>query len=134
MVNINHCVFGGNVTRDPELRTTGTGHQVCSFSLAVNNPRKKDETEFIKVETWRKTADVASQYLSKGSSCVVIGRFKTEKYTTKEGVERTISCLVANELILGRRPDSQPQQRYESQQQSQPQNQHSEGSSDDIPF
>lgn len=103
-MNINKCIFAGNLTRDPETRTTSTGKTVSKFSLAVNNPGREDDTFFIDCEAWNKTAEIADKYLQKGSNCCVDGRMATDKWETREGDKRSKPVLIVNQLHLGARP------------------------------
>lgn len=103
-MDFNRCIFVGNLTRDPEARTTGSGKQVTNFSIAVNNRRGgQDETIYLKVETWGRTAEIAEQYLRKGSEVLVEGRLKIDEYTTREGEKRRDPVIVADNIQLGAR-------------------------------
>ena len=91
---LNHIVLMGRLTRDPELRRTGSGIAVASFSLAVdrdfgssaNNGEK--ETDFIDIVAWRNTAEFVSKYFTKGRMAVVSGRLQIRNWTDKEGNKR----------------------------------------------
>jgi len=102
-LNIVHLI--GNLTRDPELRYTQSGAPVCSIGLATNrnwvteSGEKKEETEFHKITTWQKLAELCSQILHKGDKAYFEGRLRTSKFQDKDGVERTITEIVANEMI-----------------------------------
>ena len=127
-MELNRCFFIGNLTFDPETRSTGSGHTVTTFRIAVNNRRGGESSAlFLKVETWGKTAEIADKYLQKGSQCLVDGRLKIEEYTTKEGEKRTQVCVVADRLELGSRPKEVQQQ---GGQHSAPQQQQE----DRVPF
>jgi single-strand DNA-binding protein len=76
----------GRLTRDPELRSTGSGIPVTSFSLAVNG--KKDDTTFIDCVAWRGTAEAICQYLGKGRMMVVEGSLQSREWNDKEGNRR----------------------------------------------
>lgn len=77
--DLNHCVFIGRLTRDPELRHTSSGDAVCTFSIAVNG-LKEDEVAFIPVETWGKSAENSSKFLNKGSQVCVEGSLKQDRW------------------------------------------------------
>ena len=88
---LNHIVLMGRLTRDPELRRTGSGIAVASFSIAVdrdfgssaNNGEK--ETDFIDIVAWRNTAEFVSKYFTKGRMAVVSGRLQIRNWTDTEG-------------------------------------------------
>jgi len=86
MASYNRVVLVGNLTRDPELRYISSGTAVTEIGLAVNDRRKNasgewvDETQFIDITLWARTAEVASEYLSKGSSVLIEGRLKLDRW------------------------------------------------------
>ncbi|REJ90273.1 MAG: single-stranded DNA-binding protein [Planctomycetota bacterium] len=90
MASYNRVVLVGNLTRDPELRYIPSGTAVTDLGLAVNDRRKNasgewvDETTFVDVTLWARTAEVASEYLSKGSPVLIEGRLKLDQWE-KEG-------------------------------------------------
>ena len=91
----------GNLTRDPELRTTQSGLSVCSFTLAVNRRAKKDgqqETDFIDVVAWRVLADNCAKYLAKGKKAAVVGAIQTSSYEDKNGNKRKKWEILADEV------------------------------------
>lgn len=91
----------GNLGRDVESRFTADGKQVTSFSVAVTERHGgKEHTEWFNCVTFGKTAEVAAQYLAKGAKCLVIGKLKTEKYTDKEGAEKTSVKVIVDRLSL----------------------------------
>jgi single-strand DNA-binding protein len=97
-ININAVIFAGNLTRDPETRQAGAAN-VCSFTLANNRKVKdQDETTFLDVECWGKTAELAQQYLHKGEAAVVEGRLKQENWTDKDGNKRSRVKIVAEKV------------------------------------
>ena len=87
---LNHIVLMGRLTRDPELRHTGTGTAVASFTLAVDrdfkNQNGEKETDFIDIVAWRSTAEYVSKYFTKGRMAVVTGRLQIRNWTDKEGM------------------------------------------------
>ena len=90
---LNHIVLMGRLTRDPELRRTGSGLAVVSFSLAVdrdfgNRETGDRETDFIDIVAWRNTAEFVSKYFTKGRMAVVSGRLQIRNWTDKEGNKR----------------------------------------------
>ena len=102
---LNHIVLMGRLTRDPELRRTGSGISVASFSLAVDRDYKGDnserETDFIDIVAWRNTADFVSRYFSKGRMAVVTGRLQIRSWTDKDGNKRRSAEVVADNVYFG---------------------------------
>ena len=104
---LNHIVLMGRLTRDPELRRTGSGIAVASFSIAVdrdfgssaNNGEK--ETDFIDIVAWRNTAEFVSKYFTKGRMAVVSGRLQIRNWTDKEGNKRRSAEVVADNVYFG---------------------------------
>ena len=104
---LNHIVLMGRLTRDPELRRTGSGIAVASFSLAVDrdfgssaNDGEK-ETDFIDIVAWRNTAEFVSKYFTKGRMAVVSGRLQIRNWTDKEGNKRRSAEVVADNVYFG---------------------------------
>lgn len=90
---MNKLTIIGNLTRDPELRTTSAGINVCDFTVAVNKRQRRDqssqpEADFFKVSVWRERADVCAKYLAKGRKVCVIGPVSVRTYTTNDGETR----------------------------------------------
>lgn len=75
----------GNLTADPETRTTQTGKTVVTFTVAESNPRDKEHTTFVRVTAWEKLGEVCSKYLSKGKKVFISGRPSAHGYTSKSG-------------------------------------------------
>ena len=99
---MNSIQLIGNLTRDPELKTTGNGVSVCSFTIAVER-RFKDsdgnkQTDFIPVVCWRQLAEVCDKYLAKGRKVAVVGSLQTRSYTDKDGNKRYAYDIVADEV------------------------------------
>ena len=92
-------VLTGRLTADPELKTTQSGISVTSFSVAVNRPYRTGEeqqTDFINVVAWRKTAEFIAKYFKKGNMIGIEGSIQTRKYTDKNGNNRTAFEVVVN--------------------------------------
>ena len=109
MASYNRVVLVGNLTRDPELRYISSGTAVTDIGLAVNDRRKNqsgewvDETQFIDITLWARTAEVASQYLSKGSSVLIEGRLKFDRWE-KDGQKHSKLRVVGEKMqMLGGR-------------------------------
>ena len=104
---LNHIVLMGRLTRDPELRRTGSGVAVASFRLAVDRDfGSKDaggekETYFIDIVAWRSTAEFVSKYFAKGRMAVVSGRLQMRNWTDKDGNKRTSAEVVADNVYFG---------------------------------
>lgn len=101
----------GNLGSDPEVRFLSSGTAVCNFNLAVNKPGAKkgdgQQPDWFKVEIWGDDAQAAADTLRKGSRCTVTGRVRTERWTGKDGQERTTTVIRADEW---RTPDAAPVQ------------------------
>ena len=96
---INIITLMGRLVRDPELRTTQTGKEVASFSVAVQRSRSKNgETDFIPVVTWEKTARFVCNYFRKGSMIALTGSLQTRNYIDGDGNKRTAFEVVAYEV------------------------------------
>jgi len=95
---MNRATVIGNLTKDPELKTTGSGISVCSFTVAVRRPFSKDETDFIPVVTWRVLAENCSKFLSKGRKVGVSGRIQTRSYEANNGERRYVTEIIADEV------------------------------------
>jgi len=103
---LNHIVIMGRLTRDPELRRTGSGIAVTSFSLAVdrdfgNRENGERETDFIDCVAWRQTGEFVSKYFTKGRMAVVSGRLQIRNWTDKEGNKRRTAEVVADNVYFG---------------------------------
>ena len=103
---LNHIVIMGRLTRDPELRRTGSGVAVTSFSLAVDRDfAPKDggerETDFIDCVAWRQTGEFVSKYFAKGRMAVVSGRLQIRSWTDKDGNKRRSAEVVADNVYFG---------------------------------
>lgn len=103
---LNHIIVMGRLTRDPELRRTGSGVAVASFALAVERDfAAKDggekETDFIDCVAWRQTGEFVSKYFAKGRMAVVSGRLQVRNYTDKDGNKRRAAEIVADNVYFG---------------------------------
>ena len=103
---LNHIVLMGRLTRDPELRRTGSGIAVASFSLAVErdfgkNENGERETDFIDIVAWRSTAEFVSKYFSKGRMAVVSGRLQIRNWNDRDGNKRRSAEVVADNVYFG---------------------------------
>jgi single-strand DNA-binding protein len=106
MKSVNKVILLGNLTRDPELRHTENKKPVCAFGLATNknwvsyDGEKHEETEFHRLVAWDKLAEVCNQFLKKGRKVYVEGRLQTRSYKDKDGVEKTVTEIVLDEMVM----------------------------------
>jgi len=102
MASLNRVILVGNLTRDPEVRSTPDGTQVANLGIAVNRPwtNKQGErtADFFTIVAWRKLAELCSQYLSKGSPVAIEGRLQTRSWETQEGQKRSTVEIVADNI------------------------------------
>lgn len=103
---LNQIIIMGRLTRDPELRRTGTGRAVANFTVAVDRdfPDKNTgerETDFINCVAWQKTAEFVNYYFRKGSMAVVSGRLQMRSWTDDNGTKRTVAEIVAENVYFG---------------------------------
>ncbi|MBR2937180.1 MAG: single-stranded DNA-binding protein [Oscillospiraceae bacterium] len=103
---LNHIIIMGRLTRDPELRRTGTGIAVTSFTVAVDrdfgkNENGEKETDFIDCVAWRQTGEYVSKYFTKGRMAVVSGRLQIRSWTDKDGNKRRTAEIVADNVYFG---------------------------------
>ena len=103
---LNHITLMGRLVRDPELRRTGTGIAVASFTVAVDRDfgsreGGERETDFIDCVAWRQTGEFVSKYFTKGSMAVVSGRLQIRGWTDKDGNKRRTAEVVADNVYFG---------------------------------
>ena len=103
---LNHIVIMGRLTRDPELRRTGSGVAVASFTVAVDRDfggrdGGEKETDFIDCVAWRQTGEFVSKYFTKGRMIVVSGRLQIRSWTDKDGNKRRTAEVVADNCYFG---------------------------------
>ena len=103
---LNHITIMGRLTRDPELRRTGSGVAVASFTVAVDRDfasreSGERETDFIDCVAWRQTGEFVSKYFTKGSMIVVSGRLQIRGWTDKDGNKRRTAEVVADNCYFG---------------------------------
>ena len=115
MASFSQTIIIGHLGRDPETRHMASGDMAANFSVAVteswkdkNSGEKKEETTWFRVSMFGKLAEIAGQYLKKGSQVQVIGKMKERKWTDKDGNERTTWELRGEQMVmLGGRQDGQ---------------------------
>lgn len=104
--SLNKAMILGNLTRDPEARTTPTGQNVCNFSVATSyqytdkSGMKQDMVEYHNVVAWGKLADICKQYLAKGRKVYVEGRIQTRDWQGTDGQKKYRTEIVADQMIL----------------------------------
>lgn len=105
-MNLNKAMVIGNLTRDPEVRSTATGKSVASFAVATNEVWKdasgarQEKAEYHNVVAWGKLAEICQQYLHKGKKIYIEGRLQTSEWTGKDGVKRYKTEIVADNMIM----------------------------------
>ena len=153
MASVNRVILIGNLGKDPETRYAPSGEAICNITLATTDTwrdkasgEKREATEWHRVVFFGKLAEIADQYLRKGSQVYIEGSLRTRKWTDKENVERYTTEIRADVMkMLGGKPEgerqqSEPQQRSQpaQRQQQKPQDRDSGGGfgefDDGIPF
>lgn len=143
MASVNKVIIIGHVGKDPEMRYSGAGDAICNLTVATTDTwkdkqtgEKKEQTEWHRVSMFGKLAEIACQYLKKGSLAYVEGSLRTREYTGKDGIKRYVTEIRADSMkMLGGKGDS-----AQSQPAQQRPAQHAQGGKpdfdldDDIPF
>lgn len=102
--DFNQAIVMGNLTRDPEMRTTPSGQNVTSFSVATNRSwqdqsgEKKDAVEYHNVVAWGKLGELVNSYLKKGRKVLVVGRLQTRNWDAEDGSKRNRTEIVATDI------------------------------------
>ena len=105
-MSLNKAILIGRLGRDPEVRYMPNGDAVCNFSLATSEKftdksgNKAEKTEWHNIVIYRKLAEIAGQYLKKGSQAYLEGKIQSRKYTDKNGVERTAYEIICHEMKM----------------------------------
>ena len=141
---VNKVILVGNLGRDPELRSTPSGQQVASFSLATNRKWKdrdgnrQEQTEWHNIVCWGRQAEIAGQYLTKGRQIFVEGRIQTQSWEDRQSGEKKYRTEIVceNFQMLGQRGDQPESGGYRPEEQISPPPSDSGGTADDddIPF
>lgn len=106
---MNKLIIIGNLTADPEMRTTLSGKTVTNFTVAVSRKGDKDKTDFFCCAAWNKTGEVCGQYLGKGKKVCVVGEVSARAYTDKQGeAKASLEVLVAEAEFLSPRGEEAP--------------------------
>lgn len=104
--DLNKAMIIGNLTRDPEVRTTQSGQQVASFGVATNrqwknaNGEQQEQAEFHNIVVWGRLAEICQQYLAKGRRAYFEGRLQTREWEAQDGTKRQRTEIVAEDMIL----------------------------------
>lgn len=114
MASVNKVILVGNLGKDPETRYTQSGDAICNFSVATTDTwkdkqtgEKKEQTEWHRISFFGKLAEIAGQYLKKGSQVYIEGSMRTRKWTDKDGQERYTTEIRGDEMkMLGSRQDN----------------------------
>ena len=105
-MNLNKAMIIGNITRDPEVKSTPMGASVATFSIATNmiwkdqSGRKQEKVEYHNIVAWRRLAEICGQYLRKGAKVYVEGRLQTRDWTGQDGIKRYRTEIIAENLIM----------------------------------
>ena len=141
MASVNKVILVGRLGKDPETRYMPNGDAVTNITLATSetwedkNGEKQEKTEWHRVTFYRKLAEIAGEYLKKGSMAYIEGRLETRKWTDKAGVEKYTTEIIANEMqLLGARPAGDGQSNERSSQPSARQQPEYADTGEDIPF
>ncbi len=99
---MNKVFLIGNLVKDPELRSTNSGSNVCSFRIAVNrrfaNQQGERVSDFFDIVAWRQLAELCGRYLAKGRKVAVVGELQTRTYDAKDGTKRYVTEIIADEI------------------------------------
>jgi len=136
---INKVILIGNIGQDPEVRFTPNGAAVANLSLATsdswldkNSGQRQERTEWHRVVLFNKTAEIAQQYLKKGSKVYIEGRLQTRKWQDQSGQDKYSTEVIANDMQMLDSPSGQQQGGY--QQQAQQAQQQASNLDDEIPW
>lgn len=109
-MNINKALIAGRLTKDPVVRTTPSGQQVATFSVATSQTwkdkqgQKQEKASFHNIVVWGRLAEISGQYLTKGQEVFIEGRLETRDYTGKDGIKRYITEIIGNNMQMGNKP------------------------------
>ena len=136
---LNKVILIGRLGREPELRYMANGEAVCNFSVATSeswndrNGQRVERTEWHNITMYRKLAEIAGQYLTKGSQVYLEGKIQSRKYQGKDGIERTAYEIIANEMkMLGGGNDGQQAQSAQAETPTPPSRQATAAPVNDI--
>jgi len=145
-MNVNKAIVMGNLTRDPEMRTTPSGQSVTSFGVATNrfwtdraSGEKKKQAEYHNVIAWGRLGEIVQKFLKKGSLIYVEGRLQTRNWQDQQGNKRSRTEIITERLQLGPRPGTGKDGGFSSSAEPADETPNDEESTDeinveDIPF
>lgn len=120
-MNLNKAMIIGNLTRDPETRTTPQGINVTSFSVATSyiwndaNGNRQEKVEYHNIVAWRKLGEICAQYLTKGSKVFIEGRLQTRSWDDQQGNKKYRTEIIAENMIMLDRPNNNSQNYNQTQ-------------------
>lgn len=136
-MSLNKVILIGRLGKEPTIRFMPNGEAVCNFSVATSeswkdqNGQRQESTEWHNVTMYRKLAEIAGKYLTKGSQVYLEGKIQSRKYQGKDGIERTAYKIIANEMkMLGGNSQAAQEQPKQAQGNAKP----VEDIDDDVPF
>ena len=139
MAGVNKVTILGRLGKDPELKYTPSGVAVCTFSVATSESwtdkdgKKQEKTQWHNIVVWQKLAEIANQYLAKGSQVYLEGKIETRSYEAKDGDKRYITEIIANNIqFIGSRAEKSGGQAGAPAPSEQPND--ASFAADDIPF
>lgn len=139
-MNLNKIFVCGNITKDPEVRTTPSGSQVASFSIATNRiwynqaKEKQQEVEFHNIVAWGKLAEICGKYLKKGGLALIEGRIKTRSWQAQDGTKKYRTEIIAESLQMGPKRQTQEAHQEAPQEINGDINDSGEIVTDEVPF
>lgn len=123
MASVNKVILVGSLGRDPETRYMPDGGAVTNFSMATTESwkdksgEKQEKTEWHRISTFQKLAEICGEYLKKGSSVYIEGRLQTRKWTDKDGVDKYTTEIIADRMqMLGAKSESKPAEKPATKQ------------------
>lgn len=143
MASVNKVIIVGTLGRDPEVRYMNNGDAICNLSVATSESwkdksgEKQERTEWHRISMFGKLAEIAGQYLAKGSSVYLEGKLQTRKWTDKDGVEKYTTEIIADRMQMLGGKEQRHGQQQEQRKESQPSRQQrppADSFDDDIPF
>lgn len=135
---MNRAILIGNLTKDPELRTSQNGNPVCTFTLAVNrrfaDQNGNRQADYLNIVTFKKTAENCARYLAKGRKAGVVGTIQTRTYDAQDGSKRYVTEVVADEVEFLSPSQAQRGDAYEPPEYSGEPSGAMPGADDELPF
>lgn len=119
MISLNRVIVAGNLTRDPELRTTKSNRKFATMTIAINDIWKNKEgdrvkkTIFINVIAWGSLAENCDKFLKKGRGIMVEGRIETDKYENKEGKQQVITRINSSNIVFLEKSKKEAKEEFE---------------------